>query len=277
MKKAIKKKYHCQIVPSANSVLATANSAASSTCAHDEVFENMCCACGAIVVRRTGYRVSDPRDERRVFVKQNSTRALILDIDNTLLVARPHAEHSALDIKNGAQHWDVPTIDMDVVWRPGIVAQLTAAADSGLTLFIQTKGSRPYADEVRRRINAAAGTDIVNEANVISRDEERTVGKSLAHFFNAEDPHVVVMDDRVDVWDADRLYVLQVPALEWPTTVISQATHGLREQFATVARVFAEPGAGTFADRLRQLLHGREPERLPDDAEVDELSRALDS
>jgi hypothetical protein len=235
----------------------------------------MCCLCGAVVTKRAGYRIIDPtvhvQNSSALYVRQQNKQAMILDIDNTILVSRKHTTDNASE---HAEHWVTNNLDLDVIWRKGIVHDLCKVTDAGVVLYIHTKGVRVYADEVRRRINERAGRSIIDAANVMSRDEERGFGKSLTHFFNASDPQVVAMDDRVDVWGNDALYVLQVPALEWST----EDDEGLHDQIDLALRAFEDGRRHvdtTFADTLRRVIHDQDLERIPDEDDIAELHQAI--
>lgn len=273
----------CSIVPPAAPPHQRTN-AVDAICAHEELFDNMCALCGAVVTRRKTYRVSDPAvtiNGSNLYIPQSTASAsgnvtkpaqsLILDIDNTILVSRVHA----VPAPSFAEHW--PALNLDVVWRPRIVAQLQVAHAAGITLYIHTKGSRAYADQVRARLNEKAASEIVAAANVISRDEERTASKSLRHFFASDDPHVVILDDRTDVWGTDALYVLQVRAFHWPAEEYSEDEWCLTDEFSTLQQIFTEGAANTgrFVNILRRNIHHLQDEPLPADEDIADLTAAL--
>ena len=266
--------------------LPSLNGNPAADCPHDEIFDSMCALCGAIVTRRKNYRVSDasaPVNGSLVYVPQRSANALILDIDNTLLVVRTHdstAPHRA------AEHW--PDLNIDVLWRPGIIAHLTALcarfahdASKRITFFIHTKGTRAYANHVRERLNELVKnkqhtrtSELVAPENVITRDEERGAHKSLRHFFAGDDPRALILDDRVDVWLADASHVLQVAPFTWPNEESAGVNFDLSDEFALIRRIFDDPSP-CFASTLRRILHNQPDAPLPTDQEIADLVTAI--
>lgn len=255
-------------------------------CNHEEVFENMCCLCGKHIVSKNGYRVRDATindlDKRSGhFIRQRSKKAVIFDIDNTILVAHPG--HLSVRGAEDIEQWD--THGMSVLWRPGVIDGMKILQQNDTDLYIQTKGTRAYANQVKQRINEKAGTVLIRDENVISRDEERGLYKSLAHFFSDKDPRVVVVDDRIDVWKDDALYVIQITAWEWPNVEEREDTQLLSARFEedamevehvfnTLHDIFSSSDA-TFIDTLRRVIHHREQEAGPDEEKDGEILKAL--
>lgn len=257
-----------------------------STCNHEEVFENMCCLCGKLIVSKNGYRVRDATINdldkgSGHFIRQRSKQAVIFDIDNTILVAHPGylIVRGAGDI----EQWDAH--GMSVLWRPGIIDGMKTLCQNGTDLYIQTKGTRAYANQVKQRLNEKAGRALIRDENVISRDEERGLYKSLAHFFSDKDPHVVVVDDRTDVWKDDALYVIQITAWEWPNAEERENAQILASRFeedaievehvfTTLRDIFSSSDT-PFIDTLRRVIHHREQEAGPDEERDGEILKAL--
>ena len=118
---------------------------------------------------------------------------------------------------------------------------------------------------------------LVRDENVISRDEERGLYKSLAHFFNDKDPHVVIVDDRTDVWKDDALYVIQITPFEWPADNAPRKNDDLiavQYVFDTLHEIFASKDT-TFVETLRRVIHHREQEAGPNDEKDAEILKAL--
>lgn len=257
-------------------------------CTHDEVFDNLCCLCGKEIAYKSGYRVTDAKitdiaKRTGHFVKQENKKRVIFDIDNTLLVARVSSTNLTAIV--GMECWR--SVGMDVLWRPGMVEGATALSRAGVELYLQTKGTRSYAEQVKARLNAAAGDRIIRDENIMSRDEETGTNKSLAHFCNEKDPRAIVVDDRTDVWENDILNVIQIAAWEWPDRdeTDEERQQRLEEDAVEVQRVFetidllfsetdAYP-AESFANILRRILHGRAAEKEPDKDEIDVVTEEL--
>ena len=208
------------------------------SCAHSTVWNGVCTACGEPVVEQTGgvkrkanqmgrvdakfgeFAMTDDsvaRLEREAEQRLMKTRklSLVLDLDETLIntarepyvitaneltseVHKAESEGRATAIKAGEVHELPSHRNHFTKLRPGVEAFL-AAASKLCELNIFTKGGREYAADIAKILDPG---HVYFRDRIISAAECGGHVKDLKRIYPVPDRMVVILDDRIDVWES---------------------------------------------------------------------------
>jgi RNA polymerase II subunit A-like phosphatase len=208
------------------------------SCAHSTVWNGVCTACGEPVAAHTGgvKRKANPlgrvdskfgefvmtddsmaRLEREAEQRLKKARklSLVLDLDETLIntarepyivtakeltseVHKAASEGTHTEIRPGEVHELPSHRNHFTKLRPGVEAFLSAASQL-CELNIFTKGGREYAADIAKILDPG---HVYFRDRIISAAECGGSVKDLRRQYPVPDRMVVILDDRIDVWEA---------------------------------------------------------------------------
>eukprot|EP01017_Pseudomicrothorax_dubius_P028954 TRINITY_DN3485_c0_g4_i2.p1 TRINITY_DN3485_c0_g4~~TRINITY_DN3485_c0_g4_i2.p1 ORF type:complete len:502 (-),score=103.95 TRINITY_DN3485_c0_g4_i2:111-1616(-) len=129
---------------------------------------------------------------------------LILDIDNTLLHAakrlEPYKDEDTFELKYPGARF--------VVKRRPFLKEFLNQMKVHFKIYLYTMASKQYALDVAREF----GADITfNDKDILSFDDHKEGKKSLSKVLPGEESVVLILDDRIDVWENQANLVFTEP------------------------------------------------------------------
>ncbi|KAJ3278134.1 Carboxy-terminal domain (CTD) phosphatase [Borealophlyctis nickersoniae] len=203
-------------------------------CTHPQVFGGLCGVCGTAMPagQESGFRITHDsrgvivspeeaaRIEREITTRLLMERKLSLFVDLDQTVVHTTSDRSVGDWMRDPTHpsysavkdihvYKLPGDDFRTFYtkvRPG-TKQLLADMAKLYEMHIYTAGTREYAEEIAKLLDP--NKDIFG-GRILSRDDtDNPEAKSIKRIYPCDQSMVVVVDDRVEVWD-DTANIIQV-------------------------------------------------------------------
>lgn len=200
-------------------------------CKHEMVFRSLCTACGcpqpksqAYVSLHTEITFSQEKlkEEEENVVKKyldNKKLILLLDIDNTILHAS-NFEITKDEYENLKKiyDWEITYITIPLLghmkthpvkqkiflkFRPMLKSFLENLKNK-YEIYIYTQGTVDYAQEIIKYINDTFDYNYFSNDRLVARTGLHWENKSIKKIFPTTEDMVVILDDRVDVWQQNK-------------------------------------------------------------------------
>lgn len=205
-------------------------------CKHDQTYINLCVFCGfdvrnskelsqkknintyVSISNTIGFSEERAKFEEKKIVNKylnNKKLILLLDLDNTILHSADYliSEEEYNDLKN-LYDWQIAKLCCNgrpfvVKFRPYLKEffELISCFD----IYIYTHGTVEYARELIRYLNKQLDLDLSNE-KLVAREGNNVQEKSIKKIFPSTDYMVLLIDDRVDVWDSSKENLINIGA-----------------------------------------------------------------
>jgi len=180
-----------------------------SACEHRLRYAGMCTACGAQNLETTGFTVhhdvrelevsreeaSRIQDERKTSLLRMKRLSLVVDLDQTVIHCDTHTHDASLLMDTASFQLNGKTHYIKV--RPG-AREFLQRMTTLFEMHVYTAGIRAYAHEVVRILDPDRS---LFGLRIVSREPSEKEGKFLSRIFPTDTSMVVILDDRVDVWE----------------------------------------------------------------------------
>jgi FCP1-like phosphatase family protein len=196
-------------------------------CKHEMVYKALCTSCGSPMPKTQTYisihkEITFNEEQTRIveesIVKKyvdEKKLILLLDLDNTILHAgSPEMSQTEYAKLKDIYGWEITYITIKGQTEPGaplrkqnilikfrpMLKELLQSLKNTYEIFIYTQGTIEYAKEIIKYLNENLEFEYLSIDRMVARTGFNCENKSIKKIFPTTEDMVVILDDRMDVW-----------------------------------------------------------------------------